>query len=171
MIGEKIREARMKKEWTQDILAFKLKVTRNTVSKWERNKQEPTKEMQKKLERILKIKLAEEEKTTHKSQKKNSIKNRIQQARKEKKLTQKELASKLGVSASSISSWENNKSTPNAEMQEKFKQELYSFSYFMGPFLFCVNNFYDVQFWPVFSGYKEPVARLIVGYSIEHVGA
>jgi transcriptional regulator with XRE-family HTH domain len=124
MLGEKIKQARIELNWTQAQLAVKLKVNKNCVSNWEREKQIPTKEMQKKLERILKIKLAEEEKTTHKSQKKNSIKNKIQQARKEKKLTQKELASKLGVSASSISSWENNKSTPNAEIQEKLYQIL-----------------------------------------------
>ena len=72
MIGERIKKARIELNWTQEILAIKLKVSKNSVSKWERDKQLPTNEMQKKLERILKIKLAEEEKTTTKGKKKNS---------------------------------------------------------------------------------------------------
>jgi len=121
MIGEQIKQARIELNWTQSILALILKVSKNCVSNWERNKQVPNKAMQKKLERVLKIKFQEEE---TKKQEKNSIGSIIQQARKAKKLTQKELANKLGVSASSISSWENNKSTPNAKMQEKLCQIL-----------------------------------------------
>ena len=124
MLGERIKQARIKKEWTQEFLAFKLKVSKNSVSKWERDKQVPTKEIQKKLERIFKIKLQEEKETTTKKQEKNCIVNIIKQARQAKKLTQKELASKLGISASKVSSWENNKSTPNAEMQAKLYQIL-----------------------------------------------
>ena len=124
MLGERIKQARIKKEWTQEMLAFKLKVSKNSVSKWERDKQVPSKEIQKKLERIFKIKLAEEKETTTKKQEKNCIVNIIKQARQSKKLTQKELASKLGISASKVSSWENNKSTPNAEMQAKLYQIL-----------------------------------------------
>jgi len=47
MLGDKIKQARIKLNWTQAQLAVKLKVNKNCVSNWEREKQIPTKEMQK----------------------------------------------------------------------------------------------------------------------------
>jgi transcriptional regulator with XRE-family HTH domain len=40
-IGERIREARRVKGWTEATLARELRMTRTTISRWERGKSEP----------------------------------------------------------------------------------------------------------------------------------
>lgn len=53
MLGENIRDIRQKKGWTQDELAERLHVVRQTVSKWEKNLSVPDVQSLQRLAEVL----------------------------------------------------------------------------------------------------------------------
>jgi transcriptional regulator with XRE-family HTH domain len=55
MLGENIKTYRQKKQFTQEELATRLHVTRQTVSKWEKNYSVPDAEMLVRLAEILEV--------------------------------------------------------------------------------------------------------------------
>jgi putative transcriptional regulator len=55
MLGENIKEYRQKKQFTQEELASRLHVTRQTISKWEKNYSVPDAEMLVRLAEILEV--------------------------------------------------------------------------------------------------------------------
>lgn len=55
MIGDKIKEARLNKEYTQEQLAKALNVSKQTVSNWETSAVEPTTQTIKSIARILNV--------------------------------------------------------------------------------------------------------------------
>ena len=53
MLGERIRALRQKKGYTQEEIASRLHVTRQTISKWEKNYSVPDADLQVKLAEVL----------------------------------------------------------------------------------------------------------------------
>lgn len=58
-LGERIRDARLKRGMTQEALALSLRVGSIAVSRWERGVQKPRPEHLRKLARILAVPVAE----------------------------------------------------------------------------------------------------------------
>ena len=59
MLGEKIRALRQKKGYTQEEIASRLHVTRQTVSKWEKNYSVPDADLLVKLAEVLEVKTSQ----------------------------------------------------------------------------------------------------------------
>ena len=59
MLGEKIRALRQKKGYTQEEIASRLHVTRQTISKWEKNYSVPDADLLVKLAEVLEVKTSQ----------------------------------------------------------------------------------------------------------------
>jgi putative transcriptional regulator len=58
MLGENIKKYRQKKQFTQEELAVRLHVTRQTISKWEKNYSVPDAEILVRLAEILEVQIS-----------------------------------------------------------------------------------------------------------------
>jgi putative transcriptional regulator len=59
MLGENIKKYRQKKQFTQEELAVRLHVTRQTISKWEKNYSVPDAEILVRLAEILEVQISQ----------------------------------------------------------------------------------------------------------------
>ena len=59
MLGERIRALRQKKGYTQEEIASRLHVTRQTISKWEKNYSVPDADLLVKLAEVLEVKTSQ----------------------------------------------------------------------------------------------------------------
>jgi putative transcriptional regulator len=79
MLGENIKNYRQKKQFTQEELAARLHVTRQTISKWEKNYSVPDAEMLVRLAEILEVQTSQllgtegDDETQSKQEKENAL--------------------------------------------------------------------------------------------------
>jgi DNA-binding transcriptional regulator YiaG len=114
--GDEIKEIRSKLDLSQSDFAEKLGVSAGTVSNWERGQSNPGSDT---LEEIRD--LAEQEPAEDKEEGDVLSGEDLKELRKDKDLSQSELAEKLGVSAGTISNWERGKGSVSETAREKLK--------------------------------------------------
>ena len=117
-IGERIRELRKERGISQKELGEKLGVANTTVSIWERGEREPEGESKRKLREYFGVTMAYlmgEETGERERKGKASFGERLTELRREKGMTQEEVAEKLGVTKNTIHVWEKGKRLPEDE--------------------------------------------------------
>lgn len=127
MIGEKIKEYRKKRDLSQRDFAKLLKVANGTISLWENNLRVPDLDTIKDISAVLEVPIHEllGLENTAKNQEipevsTSSLKhNQIKELRKEKNITQNQLATAIGVSRSSVAMWETNNTQPDFDLIKK----------------------------------------------------
>lgn len=114
IFGLRLKKLRSKTNETQDAIARKIGISRAVYSHLENGRNEPDNETL--------IKLASHYNVTtdyllgHLERNKNTmIGGKIKQLRKQHHLSQEDLASKIGVTQTTVTAWENNKSIPGAD--------------------------------------------------------
>ena len=127
MLGEKIKEYRKKRSLSQRDFASLLNVANGTISLWENNLRVPDLDIIKNISTVLEVpihELLELENTAEKQDipvvSTSSLKhNQIKELRKEKNITQNQLAAAIGVSRSSVAMWETNNTQPDFDLIKK----------------------------------------------------
>lgn len=112
----KLKEWRLSKGKTQKELAESLGANQGMVQKWENNIVVPTNEFMLKIVNL-----------TDKEVQPNDfyeVENRIKEVRKEKNLTQSQLANAVGVSQGAIQFWENGEREPSLKILKKISEIL-----------------------------------------------
>lgn len=137
--AERLKELRLRKGFTQEELANKIGVAKSTLTGYEKGNREPDLFKIKKLTQVLEVDAnyllglskSSSNNTTQelehisteriKEDRKNinnireNISNNITFYRKKMKLTQEELANKINVKKTSVSSWEHKANSPDIE--------------------------------------------------------
>jgi transcriptional regulator with XRE-family HTH domain len=116
-----IRRARLDRKMKEKELAFLLKVDPATIQNWEIHSIMPSTRYLSKLEQVLNIKFPASLLNNLYLKNPTTLGEKIKQKRLKLRLTQKELANKLGVTPEIISEWEKGKHKPTKRNLERLK--------------------------------------------------
>lgn len=120
-LGRKIRAFRRKCRITQEEFAELIGSTRATVCHWEKEKNEP--KIKVVLERIEKV-LKEGDPFVAKGERRKSFGGVLRRFRKKHRLTQRQLAEKLGVKEDTEGKWERGEKYPRREREKEILEAL-----------------------------------------------
>lgn len=117
-IGEKIKEIRKSLNINQNELAIKSGLSKNAIWNYENGKRIPTLDTLKKIAVALDVPMFAliDNYTVNRDM---NIGERIKELRKSKDLTQKQLGDKIGVTAATITKYENNQLSINTDTLSK----------------------------------------------------
>lgn len=131
--GENLKAARAAKGWNRRELSEKVGAAYNTITNWEAGVNTPPVAELLKLSNVLNVSACEllnvepstqKFEVTVKGKVTNTFAARLQVARLQKGFSKIQLANRLNVAATSITSWENERTTPNVDVLMKLSNVL-----------------------------------------------
>jgi len=121
-LGELIRKARLEKKMKEKELASLLKVNPTTIENWEIHNIIPSMRYLSKLEHILDIRIPASLSNSYCLKNPTTLGGKIKEKRLQLRLSQRELAEKLEVSADTIADWETDRHKPCGRNLSKIRE-------------------------------------------------